>query len=286
MNKSKRIFRIAVLLALVASLSACGDKPEPIPPQDLPAASDSYPFYNPLTEPENIEDNNTPTPPDETTVEKIKEYAAQNAETIAWLTIPNTKIDDIVFKDPKGNEKYMRLDNSGKWAMEGCYFADYRVGIKNRATLGKNTIIYGHNLNDNTDSGLRFAQLLNYTNLEYAKANPYIYLTTGEDEMVFKVFATFYTNWRKFDYIKTDFKSTAEFTELAAEAKKSSLHNFDVNVTGGDKIITLSTCTYKYGGVSNKNQRFVVMGRLLHTDEDATDPVTAVTNPSPKMPVF
>ncbi|MEG0272147.1 MAG: class B sortase [Hydrogenoanaerobacterium sp.] len=287
MINRRRIICTVFLLSVLAALAACGKKQETASSQsEVPLVVSDYPFYNPLTEPSNIADDNTPTPPDEEIVTKIAEYEEKNPETIAWLKIPGTKIDDIVFKDPKGNNKYMRLDNNGKWAMEGCYFADYRVNIKDRATLGKNTIIYGHNLNDNTESGLRFSQLINYVNLDYAKAHPYVYVTTPEDEMVFKVFATFYANWREFDYIKTDFKTPAEFTDLVAEARKRSLANFDVDVTGGDKIVTLSTCTYKFGGVKNKNQRFVVMARLLHTTESVTDAVTAVANPAPVMPKF
>lgn len=288
MNNRKRVICGILAAALALSLAACGKPPvQEAPSQsEPPSAAEQYPFYNPLTEPATISDNNTPHPPEASVVEKINGFAAQNPETVAWLKIPGTKIDDIVFKDPKGNNKYMRLDNSGKWAMEGCFFADYRVTVKNRASLGKNTIVYGHNLNDDTKNGLRFAQLINYADLDYAKANPYVYLTTGEDEMVFKVFAAFYANWREFDYIKTDFKSVTEFTDLTAQAKKRSLHNFDVNVTGSDKILTLSTCTYKFGGVSNKNQRFVVMGRLLRNSEAPTDAVHAVANPSPLMPVF
>lgn len=288
MKNRRRILCLALATIMLLSFAACAQKPaaSSLPEDEASSSSSDYPFTNPLSEPENIADDNTPVEPDKTTVDKIKEYSLKNSETVGWLKIPGTKIDDVVFQDPKGNEKYMRADNSGKWALEGCYFSDYRGVIKNRASLGKNTIVYGHNLNDNTETGLRFAQLLNYTDLEYAKANPYIYLTTNEDEMVFKVFAAFYTNWRKFDYIKIDFKSVTEFTDLVAEARKSSLHNFDVNVTGSDKILTLSTCTYKFGGVSNKDQRFVVMGRLLHTDEKVTDPVTAVKNPTPKVPIF
>ncbi|WP_312641546.1 class B sortase [Hydrogenoanaerobacterium sp.] len=283
MNNRKRILCLALAAMMLFSFAACSKKPSTNPDDVTPVST--YPFYNPLTEPAYIADDNTPVEPDKTIVEKIKEYEQKSNETVGWLRIPGTPIDDVVFQDPKGNEKYMRMDNNGKWALEGCYFADYRNTTKNRASLGKNTIIYGHNLNDDKKNGLRFAQLMNYTDLEYAKAHPYVYFTTGEDEMVFKVFATFYTE-TGFDYIRTKFNDVTQFTDLVKEARVRSEHNFDVNVTASDKILTLSTCTYKFGGVSNKQQRFVVMGRLLHTSEKDTDPVNVVKNPSPKAPTF
>ncbi|RPF43421.1 sortase B [Hydrogenoanaerobacterium saccharovorans] len=283
MNKRTRILCLVFAAVMLLSFASCSKKTDASSQGETPVST--YTFYNPLTEPAYIANDNTPVEPDKTKVEKINEYKAKNKETVGWLTIPGTLIDDIVFQDPNGNEKYMRLDNNGKWALEGCFFADYRIATQNRASLGKNTIIYGHNLNDDKKNGVRFAQLMNYTDLEYAKAHPYIHFTTAEDEMVFKVFAAFYTE-TAFDYIKTKFNDVTQFTDLVKEARTRSEHNFDVNVTASDKIITLSTCTYKFGGVSNKQQRFVVMGRLLHTGEKDTDPVNAVKNPSPKAPKF
>lgn len=284
MNKCTRLFSLLMAAVMAMTLAACSQKPESsAPEEDEPQSSASeYPFYNPLTEPEGIT-NDTPIEPDTNIVDKIKEYQEKNAEAVAWFRIPDTTIDDVVFQDPTGNKKYERLDNDGKFNLSGCYFADYRNTVKNRASLGKNTIIYGHNLNDDDEQGERFARLLKYDNIEYATEHPYLYLTTPEDEMVFKVFAVFYlSDWRNFDYIRTNFTSNAQFNQLVNEAKSRSLFNFDVSVTGSDKILTLSTCTYKYGGFNNRAQRFVVMGRLLHATEKDTDPVTAVANPSPK----
>lgn len=281
-----RLLSIILSLSLLLTLAACGDKPEPTSSEASVSSGSESQIFNPISEPSSIADNNEPTEPDKAVVDKLKEQTTLNKDTVGYLSIPNTTIDDFVVQSKKDNQFYLRLNNLGKYSFEGCYYADYRNTVKDRTSLDKNTTIYGHNLDDNKKTGVRFAQLMNYTDLEWAKDHSYIYLTTPTDEMVFKVFATFYTNWRNFDYIKNSFPDTAEFTALLTEAKASSEQVYDVEVSATDKILTLSTCTYKFGGVSNKDQRFVVMGRLLRAGEKDTDVVTVTKNPTTKVPVF
>ncbi len=69
-------------------------------------------------------------------------------------------------------------------------------------------------------------------------------------------------------------------------AKEGSIFNYPVEVGEDDKIITLSTCTYKFGDSGNQKQRFVVFGRLLTEEEEMPDTITLTENPAPKMPVF
>lgn len=280
-----RVTSLAMSLVLLLSLAACGSKPEPTS-SESPESSSQSSLYNPISEPSSIADGTEPTEPDKEVVDKLKDQKVLNKDTVGYLRIPNTTIDDFVVQSKKDNQFYLRLNNLGKYAFEGCYYFDYRNTVVDRTSLDKNTTIYGHNLDDNKKTGVRFAQLMNYTDVDWAKEHPYIYLTTETDEMVFKVFATFYTNWRKFDYINNEFDTAAEFTSLVTEAKVSSEQIYEVDVNSTDKILTLSTCTYKFGGVSNKDQRFVVMGRLLRAGEKDTDAVTITKNPSPKVPTF
>ena len=54
-----------------------------------------------------------------------------------------------------------------------------------------------------------------------------------------------------------------------------------------DKIISLSTCSYKYGTYSqNPHQRFVVMGKLVTEGEDFYETADVHQNPDPKEPDF
>ena len=51
---------------------------------------------------------------------------------------------------------------------------------------------------------------------------------------------------------------------IITEARDRSEYDYDVTVSGTDKILTLSTCSYKYG--RRKDVRFVVMAKLLEEE--------------------
>ena len=56
--------------------------------------------------------------------------------------------------------------------------------------------------------------------------------------------------------------------QLAKAAQEKSLYDYGITVGPGDKILTLSTCTVKYGAQDN-DHRFVVMARLLPEGAEA-----------------
>lgn len=288
MKLCKRLFSLGLSVLLAASLAACGSsEPAVEASASESSSSSSEEFYNPVSQPASSASSSEaeePSEPEQEIVEKLEAQKKLNKDTVAYLSLPNTGIEDFVVQ-AKDNDYYLRRNNLGSYEFSGCYYADYRNKITNRTGLSQNTVIYGHNLDDNKD-GVQFAKLLHYLDLDYAKEHPYIYLTVGDDEMIFKIFAVFYTNWRKFDYIQTDFQNPADFNALVKEAKEYSEHNFNVDVASTDKIITLSTCTYKFGGISNKDQRYVVMGRLLRSGETVDDTLNIVSNPSHKVPTF
>ena len=53
-----------------------------------------------------------------------------------------------------------------------------------------------------------------------------------------------------------------------AKTQEKSLYDYGITVGPGDKILTLSTCTVKYGAQDN-DHRFVVMARLLPEGAEA-----------------
>ena len=208
-----------------------------------------------------------------------------NSNTVGWIAIPNTNINYAVVQKYQDNDYYINRNYYKKyvdggasiWADGWCSFGS------SRSSLSNNTVIYGHNWTNcwrptriGYSSDKWFAQLAAYDHLSFAQQNPYISFSTNSQEMYWQIFAVIYTDigW---DYIneKTD------PAILAAEAKRRSIFNYDVDVTSSDKILTLSTCTRVYG--SSKNQRFVVMAKLI--DSTTNFPAVTITkNPNPKQP--
>lgn len=206
--------------------------------------------------------------------DELKSAYNKNQDTVAWLYIPGTDINNSVLQGFDNNQ-YMRLNENKDYDVYGCYFADYDNIFTNDYDMSRNTIIFGHSdLKDNPD-GKRFSQLFKFTDKEFAEKTPYIYLTIENQDVVFKVFSAFYTNVSFKDYIYPDLSDT-KFMRVVEKAKAGSVFNYDVEVDENDKIITLSTCSVRYG--TNGRYRFVVMGRMLRDGEEIkTDDVITLT---------
>ena len=290
----KRIY--ITLLASIIAFSFIGckkDDPEPEPDPDI----------NIETPEDEEEEPKLPVIETPSFTEQIEETKTTiNSDSVAWLQIPNTNVDNIVVQSADNN-KYLRLDALTKaYSFPGCYFVDYENTIGKREDMSKNTIIYGHNIEfTNNPDGVQFGQLFKFEDIEFAKENPYIYFSSGEEDMVWEIFATFHTN-TDFYYIQVNdiikpadlaaakaSGKTIEPTEIdnetllgiVDEAKALSIHNYDVEVEEDDKILTLSTCSYSKGK-ARKDVRFVVMAKLLDPDEVVKTEATVEINPTPK----
>jgi len=68
---------------------------------------------------------------------------------------------------------------------------------------------------------------------------------------------------------------------MISEALKRSIHNYNVNVSTSDQILTLSTCTRVYG--QRSDQRFVVMAKKVKAGTPST---TITSHPNFKAPQF
>lgn len=196
-------------------------------------------------------------------LEALDYEVTQNKDTVAWLKIPNTRIDNSVLQS-HDNLFYLRLNERRESSVYGCYFADAECNVSSRELLSHNTIVYGHSdLQDNPE-GQRFSQLFKFVDPEFAKANPVIEFSTLDSFMKWEIFAVFYTTV-DFDYIEAE--PVGGLKQLADEAKSRSIHNYNVAVGDNDHILTLSTCSVKDG--NDGTHRLVVMAKLLPDGADA-----------------
>lgn len=217
--------------------------------------------------------------------ENIASWKTVNNDVKAWLKVPGTNINHAVVQG-KDNLTYMQLGYDKQYSYNGVIWADSDSTFGTRDQLAKNNVVYGHNwtnyampLRITNANDVMFGQLPSYHYLTFAQQHPYIYYSTPEEDMVWQVFSVFYTE-DSFDYITSN-PSTQKMSNLIKEVKQRSLHNFNVEVTANDKILTLSTCTRVYG--KRADQRFVVMAKLLPKNAKLTA-VTVTENKNFKAP--
>jgi len=280
-NKRKLYIRSAcLLLCLVmfvsASVAACAAG-QPFPPCEKEYLVPPTP---PETESPQIE---IPRP---SFTDQIAEMHGRNSDTVGWLFVPNTSIDDVVVHYPHdANEFYLRRNFDRRSSFSGVYFADFRNTFDGTASgLSRNTVIYGHslNLNDDPDAPY-FDQLKRFLSEDFARANPYIFFSVAGEDLVWEIFAVYYATDR-LPYNQPNF-TDEEFLAMLLEMTKRSEFIYDVEVGLEDRILTLSTCTYVFTpGVYPNKFRFVISARLVGEGEALRETAVLTRNPSPKDP--
>lgn len=190
-----------------------------------------------------------------------------NSNISAWIYIPGTSVSYPVLASSKSNPHYyLDYNMYGRYDTNGAIYADYEVIYGNRNAISQNTVLFGHNWYCGWEppvytypEGSMFAQLSAYRRTDFASEHPYIYYATEQEEMCFQVFAAFHTTGDNTTYLYPN--NPRQVAAAVAIALSGSVHNFGVSVSGSDKILTLSTCSWAY--YTNGNGRFVVMAKLI-----------------------
>lgn len=163
-----------------------------------------------------------------------------NPDVIGWLKVNNTNVDYPVVqpKELEKDEYYLKHNLYNEKDRNGWIFMDYRNSVYN---LDANTIIYGHTM---YYSNVMFGTLSKtykkdwYTNPD----NLIISFNTLYETMNFEIFSIYKVPTTT-DYLTTYFETDDEFNKFVKLITDRSIHNFEVEVKPGDKILTLSTCS-------------------------------------------
>lgn len=170
----------------------------------------------------------------------------KNPDTVAWLKIPETKIDYPVVQT-KDNDYYLFHTIDREVNQAGWIFGDYRNDFQ---ILDKNTVIYGHG----SLSGIMFGTLKNVIR-EREYKNQIIELVTEKEKTNWQIFSAYHIKTTD-DYLKISFNSNDEFMKYIELISSRSAYNFNNNPDENDKILTLSTCY-------NDEERMVVHAKII-----------------------
>ena len=160
----------------------------------------------------------------------------KNSDTVAWIKVENMRIEYPIVKTGDNayylNKSFDKSNNSAGWI-----FMDY----KNKADgTDKNIVLYGHNRKD----GSMFGDLKDVFTEEWYQNQDNMYITyiTENEYCKYQIFSAYRIEDEDY-YITTKFKSNDEFDKFVNKLKSRSFKNFEVEVSGEDQILTLSTCS-------------------------------------------
>ena len=172
-----------------------------------------------------------------------------NKKCFGWLQIPNTDVSyPVVYTDD--NSYYLRRALDGSKLSSGTLFADKR---NKKFAEDDNTVIYGHHV----QSGIMFAPLVKYKNQNFFDEHQYGYMITPEGNYRIDFFAGFITT-PKDDVYSTALQTENRFNSFVERCISSSDFKTDIKPEYGEKLVTLSTCTYEFD-----DARYVVVGRIV-----------------------
>ena len=181
----------------------------------------------------------------------FKTLKEQNAETVGYVKVNNTNIDYVVVQH-KDNSYYLKHNFEKSWNNAGWIFADYHNKLDG---LDKNIVIFGHNTRDSS----MFGTLKNTLNEDWYKNedNHQFVFVTEKGTYYYQVFSTYSIKPEDY-YINTEFKDNDEFDKFIKKLKSRSIYDYKVEVSGEDKILTLSSC------IGDGTKRVVLHAKLIN----------------------
>ena len=181
----------------------------------------------------------------------------QNEDIYAWIYIPDTMIDYPILQHETDDSYYLEYNLDGSKGYPGCIYTEH---VNDKDFTDHNTLIYGHNMKN----GTMFRDLHSFADKSFFEEHPYVFIYTPEEIFVYEIFGAYkFTDAHilyNYDCYSSD--GFASYLEMI-ETDYGTKGNFKdgVEVTGSDRIITLSTCV---GGEDDK--RYLVQAVLLESE--------------------
>ena len=243
-DKTRKIIRLIALIALVVSVGilifyAVDDMRSKNTDDKIKGLKDAEPTF---------------TIPD--VLPEYEALYAENADTIGWLKVDGTGIDNVVMYAPDEIDKYLHKDFYGKYSYRGCLFVDEYCDMLS----SDNLIIYGHNMKDYS----MFGSLMYYVSEDFYRQHKLISFDTIYEKQTYEIVAAIKTElvpegsdgFKYYEY--TGSGDEDSFSEYVKFIEENKLYDTDAELSPGDKILTLSTCAYH-----SEDGRFIVVARKI-----------------------
>lgn len=182
----------------------------------------------------------------------ILELQEINQDVVGWVTVPGTQVD-YYFMWAKDYETYIRTDINGQYSYAGSIFMDYRCDMNLR---GAKTILYGHNMKNNS----MFGSLANYKSQSFFLENQRAYINLPYYNLELELVSCMVVKADDavvFGIKKQDVVEEAFIKALA----KNNVHGkkyVPKDLSIEDRFVLFSTCDYE-----GKESRTVVAFRII-----------------------
>lgn len=159
---------------------------------------------------------------------------AEYPDIKGWITIPGTCVDYPVLQSgAQDPEYYLRRTYKGEWRTAGSIFFQWDCTPESR-----NTVVYGHNMND----GTMFAVLKKMADPKFRQEHPTAVLQTAEGTRTYRIVTALTTDTTQLPFNRTQFAGDEDFLSFAG----SMLAGTGYTVQAGDRLLTLVTCAYDW----------------------------------------
>jgi len=180
-----------------------------------------------------------------------------NPDVHGWITIPGTPVDYPILQSPPDEDQEFYLNHTLERIplLIGSIFTQ---DFNSTDFTDRNTIIYGHDMRDES----KFGSLRNYFNEEFRQEHELIIIYTPDEILTYQIFGLVvyrdYHLMRRYEF-DTD-EGLLYFLEAMANSPRVIYWSEELEVTGEDTIITLSTCTTYW------RDRFLVLAVLVEEE--------------------
>lgn len=176
-----------------------------------------------------------------------------NSDVIGWICIEGTKINYPIVQTTD-NDYYLNRLVDRTYNGAGSIFMDFR-NLPDFSDY--HTVIYGHNMKN----GTMFAPITDYKKKGFHEEHPVGMIMTPEKNFRFEIIGGYVADpddpaWN------LDFNTEEECLDWLRDAMRRSTVGGDYVPTGGEKIITLSTCSYEFDFA-----KYVLICRVMDDSE-------------------
>ena len=170
--------------------------------------------------------------------EALKE---EGEDVVAWIKIPSLEVVDypVVQRD---DFYFLDRDWTGQPSGRGAIFLEE---LNREDFLDLHSILYGHHMRD----GTMFGSLIKYDSEEFYKDNGgTILIYTPEATYTYEIFSVEHCANSDEEVYTVGFIKDEVYEQFVQGMKERSRYDTGVDVSADDRVITLSTCIYEFGG--------------------------------------